>query len=336
MSTKRYQIHRGAFLQKKLPKDIRGRLGLARDSGRAAVRDLRAGRRAVMCALLRSNTTVTWRTAMKTLAPRVPVWQLPLALSCVIFVGVYVSAALTMLLRSPPEYLVPMLTDLSSRRPERDILNATLILAVPSLIAICAATVAHAQHIPARPRTAYAFTAIIVTATACESHVWRVLSRATTARPLYTAIYAVWGVATLWLRRYQIAFRSHGGTSAVGLGAPHLSWAPPWVRSITRMLCTLCVSGQAVCAFKIAGLWATLESFAIAQRRVIRLVLLCTLSFTEYTAVLLFCVFLAVLAMDLRTARGNFGQPTLHPKFSDPAILLPRSYSNDEIPLISC
>lgn len=138
------------------------------------------------------------------------------------------------------------------------------------------------------------------------------------ARPVYAALTAYWACAAaclaIHLRRVRRSPHTLSSPSSAdaeddspldALAAlADAQWVPCIVRYSARWLSThfraLCVSGQAVCALKIAGLWLALDHFSIAQRHLIRLLLLATLAFVEYSAVVLFALFLAILAFDLR------------------------------------
>lgn len=67
------------------------------------------------------------------------------------------------------------------------------------------------------------------------------------------------------------------------------------------LLRPICLTGQAVCVIKIAGLCLALDTFSIANIRIVKITLLAALSFMQYTAVFFFSFFMTILAIDLRS-----------------------------------
>lgn len=77
----------------------------------------------------------------------------------------------------------------------------------------------------------------------------------------------------------------------------HLRAFASWLIAILR---PICLTGQAVCIIKIFGLWLALDTFSISNIRLVKLALLATLAFVEYTAAFFFVFFMIILAIDMR------------------------------------
>lgn len=71
-----------------------------------------------------------------------------------------------------------------------------------------------------------------------------------------------------------------------------------WMIAILR---PICLTGQAVCLIKIFGLWLALDTFSISNIRLVKIALLATLAFVEYTTVFFFVFFMTILANDMRS-----------------------------------
>lgn len=67
------------------------------------------------------------------------------------------------------------------------------------------------------------------------------------------------------------------------------------------LLRPVCLTGQAVCLIKIAGLWLALDTFSISNIQLVKLALLAALAFAEYTAAFFFAFFMTILAVDMRS-----------------------------------
>lgn len=67
------------------------------------------------------------------------------------------------------------------------------------------------------------------------------------------------------------------------------------------LLRPMCLTGQAVCLIKIAGLWLALDTFSISNIQLVKLALLAALAFAEYTAAFFFAFFMTILAVDMRS-----------------------------------
>lgn len=73
-----------------------------------------------------------------------------------------------------------------------------------------------------------------------------------------------------------------------------------WLSYLIVMLRPVCLTGQAVCVIKIVGLWLALDTFSIANIRLVKITLLAALAFAEYTAAFFFAFFMSILAVDMR------------------------------------
>lgn len=88
----------------------------------------------------------------------------------------------------------------------------------------------------------------------------------------------------------------------------------------------ICLTGQVVCVIKIVGLWLALDTFSIANIRLVKITLLAALAFAEYTAAFFFAFFMTILAVDMRSKASptDLLPQTQSPLFSQypPAIVI--------------
>ncbi len=235
-------------------------------------------------------------------------WKLPTVTALVLSLGTLGAVIVSISLRPAPAYLLPLLVDIADHTPESHLLLGTLLSSIVLLVGTvttCSAYVCYLQTITRRRKTLLISLGIISTIPLLSSSVRLLVIE----RPVYSASFFVWALSFAWLSNFRHGLKSQIASIFDDVNQLHLpnemnnlffSTTPVWARTLQRWMTDFCVSGNWVCAFKIFGLWMALDNFSIAQRHYIRLGILCTLAFVEYTAVLLFCIFLCMIAIDLR------------------------------------
>lgn len=244
-------------------------------------------------------------------AGKVPewLWKLPAITAMLLSFGVVGAASISIFLRPAPDYILPLLVDVASHRPESNLLQVTLATSVLFLCITVVSCSFHADFLDAvsnRRKKLIAVFVLIVSFPLLS----RTIRLLIIDRPMYSASFFVWTLSFGWLLRFrqglksQIAAISDSANQLNTVKSAQISsnrWFCGCTRRLTRWVTDFCVSGNIVCAFKIIGLWIALDNFSIARRHYIRLGILCTLAFVEYTAVILFCIFLMVIASELRS-----------------------------------